>query len=160
MTKMATASDSRHHLHQLVDELSDQHLPQATQALEALRQASLEGILRSVPGLRMPDHWPPQFVDFEPLPIADDELPSEQLIRERRRPFIASIRAPGSNDTSPNQALPGCGTCSRITPPSPPLRWAISKSRRGWPGNPAGVRLPLNQNPTCATRLNPTGGSC
>jgi hypothetical protein len=82
---MAVASDPRRHLHQLVDELEDRQLPHAAQALEAIQQASLEAILRSIPGLRMPDHWPPRYADFEPLPVADgEELPSARLIRERR----------------------------------------------------------------------------
>ena len=82
---MAVASDPRSHLHQLVDALDDRQLPQAAQALEAIQQASLEAILRSIPGLRMPDHWPPRFADFEPLPVPDgEELPSARLIRERR----------------------------------------------------------------------------
>ena len=81
---MATAPDSRQHLHELVDQLNEQQVPQAADALEAIQQASLEAILRSVPGLRMPDHWPPQFVEFEPLPVTGEELPSERLIRERQ----------------------------------------------------------------------------
>lgn len=81
---MATAYDPRHHLHELVDQLDEQHIAQAAHALESIQRASLEAILRGIPGLRMPDHWPPQFVDFEPLPVTGEELPSEQLIRERR----------------------------------------------------------------------------
>jgi hypothetical protein len=80
---MAVASDPRRHLHQLVDELDDRQLPQAAQALEAIQQASLEAILRSIPGLRMPDHWPPRYADFEPISIPGEPV-SEQLIRERR----------------------------------------------------------------------------
>ena len=48
---MATAPDSRQHLHELVDQLNEQQVPQAADALEAIHQASLEAILRSVPGL-------------------------------------------------------------------------------------------------------------
>jgi len=81
---MAATSDSRQHLQELVDQLNEQHIPQAAHALEAIQDASLEAILRGIPGLRMPDHWPPQFVEFEPLPVYGEELPSEQLIRERR----------------------------------------------------------------------------
>lgn len=81
---MEIASDSRLHLHQLVDQLNEEQLPQATQAIEAIQQASFETVLRSIPGLRVPDGWPPQFVDFEPLPVSSEELPSEKLIRERR----------------------------------------------------------------------------
>ncbi len=70
------AANSREHLHELVDQLNEEQIPQAAHALEA--------ILRGIPGLRMPDHWPPQFMEFEPLPVNGEELPSEQLIRERR----------------------------------------------------------------------------
>jgi hypothetical protein len=81
---MAASSVSRQHLHELVDQLNEQQIPQAAHALEAIHDASLEAILRGIPGLRMPDHWPPQFMEFEPLPVTGEELPSEQLIRERR----------------------------------------------------------------------------
>ena len=39
--------------------------------------------LKSIPGIRLPDHWPPQYPDFEPIAIEGEPL-SEQLIRERR----------------------------------------------------------------------------
>jgi hypothetical protein len=81
---MATASDPRQHVHELVDQLNEQQLPQAAHALEAIQDASLEAILRAIPSLQMPDHWPPQFVEFEPLPVTGEDLPSERLIRERR----------------------------------------------------------------------------
>lgn len=35
---MASLPDSRHHLHELIDQLSDQQLRQAEQALESIRQ--------------------------------------------------------------------------------------------------------------------------
>ena len=72
---MAVASDPRRHRHR--------QLPRAAQALEAIQQASLEAILRSIPGLRMPDHWPRRYADLEPLSVSGEPV-SEQLIRERR----------------------------------------------------------------------------
>jgi len=39
--------------------------------------------LKSIPGVKLPDHWPPRFEKFEPLRVEDEPV-SEQLIRERR----------------------------------------------------------------------------
>ena len=39
--------------------------------------------LKSIPGIKLPDHWPPRFEKFEPLSVEGEPL-SEQLIRERR----------------------------------------------------------------------------
>lgn len=79
--------------HILRDALA-QHPGQSAENLveQALRQqfgpspadASILERLRGIPGLRVPDHWPPRHPQAEPLPYDGDELPSEQLIRERR----------------------------------------------------------------------------
>ena len=39
--------------------------------------------LKSIPGVKLPDHWPPCFEKFEPLNVEGEPV-SEQLIRERR----------------------------------------------------------------------------
>jgi hypothetical protein len=39
--------------------------------------------LKMIPGVKLPDHWPPRFEKFEPLRVEGEPL-SEQLIRERR----------------------------------------------------------------------------
>jgi hypothetical protein len=39
--------------------------------------------MKSVPGIKLPDHWPPRFEKFEPLRVEGEPV-SEQLIRERR----------------------------------------------------------------------------
>ncbi len=39
--------------------------------------------LKSLPGVKLPRHWPPRFKPVEPLQV-EGELPSERLIRERR----------------------------------------------------------------------------
>ena len=39
--------------------------------------------LTSIPGVKLPDHWPPRFSKFEPLEVEGEPI-SEQLIRERR----------------------------------------------------------------------------
>ena len=80
---MATASDPRQHLHSLVDQLTDQQLPQAAQALEAIQRASLEAALRTIPGLRIPDKWPPHYPTVEPVSLPGESV-AEQLIRDRR----------------------------------------------------------------------------
>ena len=44
---------------------------------------SLRERLKSLPGTKLPAHWPPQFKPLEPLKV-EGELPSERLVRERR----------------------------------------------------------------------------
>ncbi len=39
--------------------------------------------LNSIPGVKLPRHWPPRFKPVEPLKV-EGELPSERLIWERR----------------------------------------------------------------------------
>ena len=80
---MAATPESRHHLHELVDQLDEQQLSQATQALETIRQNAFAALLRDIPGLRVPDHWPPRYPEVEPVTV-EGEPASEQLIRERR----------------------------------------------------------------------------
>lgn len=80
---MADLTASRAALHQLLDELPEEHMPAAFAALTQVQQDALRSALASIPGLRMPDRWPPQFPDFEPMPY-EGEPPSEELIRERR----------------------------------------------------------------------------
>ena len=80
---MSAISDPRHHLHESLDQLNEQQILQAAQALESIRYNSLAAVLRDIPGLRMPDHWPPRYPDVEPLTVPGEPA-SEQLIRERR----------------------------------------------------------------------------
>ncbi len=76
-------SEPRVRLHQLVDELSDQQLARAVAAIETILHDAIGAVLRNIPGLQMPDHWPPCYPDVEPMPVAG-EPPSDQLIRDRR----------------------------------------------------------------------------
>ncbi len=46
--------------------------------------------LKMIPGVKLPDRWPPQYEKFEPLRVEGEPV-SEQLIRERRRVFSISI---------------------------------------------------------------------
>jgi hypothetical protein len=39
--------------------------------------------LKAIPGVKLPDRWPPRFEKFEPLRVEGEPV-SEQLIRERR----------------------------------------------------------------------------
>jgi hypothetical protein len=80
---MAHSTPSRAALHQLLDELPEEHMPAALAALTQVQQDALRSALASIPGLRLPAHWPPHFADIEPMPY-EGEPPSEQLIRERR----------------------------------------------------------------------------
>lgn len=80
---MSASPIQRQELHRLIDELDEKLLPEAAEALQSIGKASPADMLRGISGLQMPDHWPPRFVDFEPLPVSG-ELPSAQLIRERR----------------------------------------------------------------------------
>lgn len=67
----------------LPEEILEQALAEyASQDVPALADPVWE-YLRTMPGLRLPDHWPPQFERFEPLHIEGESV-SEQLIRERR----------------------------------------------------------------------------
>jgi hypothetical protein len=80
---MAETNPSRAALHQLLDQLPDEQMPAAFAALTQVQQDALRSTLASIPGLRMPARWPPQFSEFEPMSY-EGEPPSEQLIRERR----------------------------------------------------------------------------
>ncbi len=80
---MAASSDSRHHLHTFLDQLDEQQIEQAEQALETTHQNSFSATLRAIPGLRVPPHWPPRYRSVEPLTVSGEPA-SEQLIRERR----------------------------------------------------------------------------
>ena len=80
---MAASSDFPQRLRRLVDQLEDQQLSLAADALDTVHENSMVAVLRDVPGIRMPDHWPPRFPDVEPLTVSDEPA-SEQLIRDRR----------------------------------------------------------------------------
>jgi hypothetical protein len=77
---MAISSDPRQHLPELVDQVNE---PPTAVVPERVRQNLLAALLREIPSLQMPDHWPPRYPDVEPLAVAGEPA-SEQLIRERR----------------------------------------------------------------------------
>lgn len=80
---MAASLDLRQRLRQLIDQLNEQQISQAAHALETIRQDSLGAILRAIPGLHMPEHWPPRYPAVEPLTVSGEPA-SDQLLRERR----------------------------------------------------------------------------
>jgi hypothetical protein len=50
---------------------------------EAVPNDPLRERLKSLPGVKLPAHWPPRFRPIEPLK-GEGELPSQRLVRERR----------------------------------------------------------------------------
>jgi hypothetical protein len=56
------------------------HLPQTNDAAE---NHSIQERLKSLPGVKLPAHWPPRFRPVESLKV-EGELPSQRLVRERR----------------------------------------------------------------------------
>ena len=55
-------------------------LPPASDA--PLNDSLLERV-KSLTGIKLPEHWPPRFKPVEPLHV-EGELPSQRLVRERR----------------------------------------------------------------------------
>ena len=56
------------------------HLPRTN---DAAPNDSLRERLESLPGVKLPAHWPPRFKPVESLQV-EGELPSQRLVRERR----------------------------------------------------------------------------
>ena len=80
------ATTTRNELHEAIDRLNDEQAEQVMALVHQLltqKPDPLWECLKTIPGLTVPDHWPPQFAEFEPLPV-EGEPASEQLIRERR----------------------------------------------------------------------------
>ncbi len=77
---------TRNELHEAIDRLNEEQVKQAMALVQQLlthKPDPLWECLKTIPGLTLPDHWPPQFAEFEPLEV-EGEPASEQLIRERR----------------------------------------------------------------------------
>lgn len=76
---------TRQDLHEAIDKLTDDQLEKVIKAVKPIVESNPYEILKNAPGIRVPDEWPPQYPVFEPIKISlEGELPSEQLIRERR----------------------------------------------------------------------------
>jgi len=56
------------------------HMPQTS---DAAPKDSLRERLKSLPGVKLPAHWPPRFKPVESLKV-EGEMPSQRLVRERR----------------------------------------------------------------------------
>ena len=65
-------------LEQLLDEQARRDAAQLTEPTDPLWKC-----LERIPGIRLPAHWPPQYPEFDPIPVEGEPV-SEQLIRERR----------------------------------------------------------------------------
>jgi len=65
-------------LERLLDEQARREAGQTTEPADPLWQC-----LKSILGIRLPTHWPPQFAEFDPIPVEGEPV-SQQLIRERR----------------------------------------------------------------------------
>jgi hypothetical protein len=50
---------------------------------DAAPNDSLREWLKSLPGVKLPAHWPPRFKPVESLQV-EGEMPSQRLVRERR----------------------------------------------------------------------------
>lgn len=76
---------SRQELHAAIDRLTEDQLKKVIEVVKPIVESNPYEILKGAPGIRVPDEWPPQYQTFEPIKISQEgELPSEQLIRERR----------------------------------------------------------------------------
>jgi hypothetical protein len=75
---------SRQELHDTIDRLTEDQLRKVIEAVKPIVEANPYEILKGAPGIRVPKQWPPEYPVFEPIKVTGDELPSEQLIRERR----------------------------------------------------------------------------
>ena len=75
-------SVTKEKLHQAIERLNDEQIGRVQAVLEQLSADPRER-WRSIPGLGVPEQWPPDFGDFEAVKL-DGEPVSEQLIRERR----------------------------------------------------------------------------
>lgn len=74
---------TKEQVHEAIDRLNDEQLNKVQAVLEQLSTEDPRERWRSIPDLRVPEEWPPDYGDFEPVKL-DGEPVSERLIRERR----------------------------------------------------------------------------
>ena len=72
------------HPGQSAENLVEQALAQQFGGVPAQSSGAFLERLKNIPGVRLPEHWPPRFTHFEPVTVEGHEPVSEQLIRERR----------------------------------------------------------------------------
>ena len=76
---------TRQDLHKAIDKLTDDQVKKVIAAVKPIVESNPYETLKGAPGIRVPEQWPPEYPIFEPIKISlEGELPSEQLIRERR----------------------------------------------------------------------------
>jgi len=75
---------TRQDLHEAIDKLTDNQVQKVIEAVKPIVEASPQELLKRAPGSRVAEQWTPEYPVFEPIKVTGDELPSEQLIRERR----------------------------------------------------------------------------
>jgi hypothetical protein len=74
---------TKEQVHQAIDRLNDEQLNKVQAVLEQLHTDDPRERWRSIPGLRIPEQWPPDYGGFDPVRLEGEPV-SEQLIRERR----------------------------------------------------------------------------
>ncbi len=74
---------TREELYRLIENLTEEQLRWVLEEVKPIIGVDPFSDLRAVPGLKLPEHWPPRFGSFEPM-TAEGDLPSRQLIRVRR----------------------------------------------------------------------------
>ena len=67
----------------LTDEEAHRLLAMARELETSGEQAAVLNALRAIPGVTMPDRWPPRFRDVEPITVAGK--PASQMLTEDRR---------------------------------------------------------------------------
>ncbi len=74
-------------LHAVVEGLTDEDAARLLRVVGEMRvadeQADLLEALRAIPGVTVPDRWPPRFREVEPVVVAGEPA-SEMLMRDRR----------------------------------------------------------------------------
>ena len=74
---------TKEQMHKVIDRLTEEQLNKVEAVLEQLDTEDPRERWKTIPGLRVPEEWPPRFGKVERLQV-EGESASEQLIRERR----------------------------------------------------------------------------
>ncbi len=76
---------TKEQIHEAIDRLTPDQLTQINAALEQISHEDPRERWRSIPGLKLPEIWPPDYGDFNPIKLTGEgESAAEQLIQERR----------------------------------------------------------------------------
>ena len=82
----ASGMSTRQELHEAVDRLDESKLGDALVIVQNMLETDGDAMrrrLKALPGVKLPDQWPPTFAAFEPIQVEGEPV-SEQLIRECR----------------------------------------------------------------------------